>query len=53
MISRRKCGESLWAIRSSSDGMNEDSVLRSSEIQNNVIFTNLKWILSLYGRNLL
>jgi len=41
-ISRKKCGESLWAIRSSSDGMNEDRVLRSSEIQNKVIFTNLK-----------
>ena len=36
------CGQSLPAIRSSSDGMNEDRVLRSSEIQNRVIFTNLK-----------
>jgi len=42
MIWRMECGQSLSAIRSSSDGMNEDRVLRSSEIQNKVIFTNLK-----------
>jgi len=42
MISRMDCGESLSPIRSSSDGMNENRVLGSSEIQNKVIFTNLK-----------